>query len=525
MKFNKIILCTAFTALLYSCASTPKKNKLLESHANKKTDTSYLFVKDSNNIYFTVLQLNDVYEIAPVQKGKYGGMARVETIRQELLKEDVNTFTVLAGDFLNPSLLGTMKLDGEGVKGRQMVEVMNAMNFDLVAFGNHEFDISYKDLQSRLNESNFAWMSSNVLHNVDGRTHCFQKIKKGRKIAVNDSYIREVSRNGTTIKVGFIGSCIASNPKDYVSYGDVYLEAERSYNEIKDQTDLILGLTHLSIDQDIELAKKIPSIPLIMGGHEHTNNYLNIGNVKIAKADANAKSVYIHRFEFNPLTKETKVISELREVNATIPENKRIAAIVNKWENILNKKIKDVVSDPKEILYTAITPLEGRDTPTRSQQTNMGSIITKAMSSAYKGNVDCSIVNGGSIRIDDTLVGDINAIDVFRILPFGGAVLKVEIKGSLLSKVLDYGEDNIGTGTYLQTNNVTKQGINWLINNVLLDVDKTYTVALTDYLMKGFDIPFLKKSNPDIINVYEPKGQEIALDIRKSVIEYFKTIK
>ena len=69
---------------------------------------------------------------------------------------------VMAGDFLNPSLLGTIKVDGERLRGKQMVEVMNAMNFDLVAFGNHEFDLPYKDLQKRLNESKFDWISANV---------------------------------------------------------------------------------------------------------------------------------------------------------------------------------------------------------------------------------------------------------------------------------------------------------------------------------------------------------------------------
>lgn len=48
----------------------------------------------------------------------------------------------MAEDFLNPSLLGIIKADGKRVRGKQMVEVMNTMNFDLVAFGNHEFDIS-----------------------------------------------------------------------------------------------------------------------------------------------------------------------------------------------------------------------------------------------------------------------------------------------------------------------------------------------------------------------------------------------
>ena len=57
-----------------------------------------------------------------------------------------------------------MKLNGEKIRGKQMIEVMNAMNFDVVAFGNHEFDIPKKDLQNRINESSFPWISSNVFN-------------------------------------------------------------------------------------------------------------------------------------------------------------------------------------------------------------------------------------------------------------------------------------------------------------------------------------------------------------------------
>ena len=126
-----------------------------------------------NTIEFNFLQINDVYEIAPIQGGKYGGMARVEAVHKALLEENPNTMLFLAGDFLNPSLLGTLKVDGERLRGKQMVDVMNYMNFDLVAFGNHEFDLSFKDLQKRLNESNFEWISANVTHNNQGKKFLF----------------------------------------------------------------------------------------------------------------------------------------------------------------------------------------------------------------------------------------------------------------------------------------------------------------------------------------------------------------
>ncbi|CAL2075152.1 bifunctional metallophosphatase/5'-nucleotidase [Tenacibaculum sp. 190524A02b] len=517
MKKTFSYLLTFLIIVLQSCSS---KKKLIASK-----EAQYHFKKDSSKTYFTVIQLNDVYEIAPIQNGKYGGMARVESIHQKILKEDENTMIVLAGDFLNPSLLGTIKVDGARVRGKQMVEVMNAMNFDLVAFGNHEFDLSHTHLQERLNESNFEWISANVLHNNSGKNHYFYKVKNGRKQNLEDSFIKEFKKtDGTILKVGFISVCIPSNPKSYVFYGDMFEEIKRAYNEIKPKVDIVLGLTHVKIEHDKKIAELLPNIPLIMGGHEHTNKYEKIGGVTIAKADANAKTIYIHRFEYDPLTKKVIVKSQLKEVNEKTESDESVKKIVDKWQTILHKKIKEVINNPEEAIYKVKTPLDARDTPIRSKQTNMGDVVTRAMSFSYNNVVDCALVNGGSIRIDDVLEGNITAVDIFRVLPYGGDVLKVELKGSLLKKVLDFGEKSSGTGAYLQRFRAEKQNGNWVINNELINKEKIYKVAFSDYLLKGFDIPFLSEKNPEVISVYKPNKNEIAVDIRKAVIEYLKSI-
>ena len=170
MKFIKSIFYVVSLSIIISCSN------------------------DDGKIDFTFLQLNDVYEIAPIQGGAYGGMARVETVHKELLKENPNTMLFLAGDFLNPSLLGSIKVDGERVRGKQMVEVMNAMNFDLVAFGNHEFDVSQKDLQNRLNESNFPWISANIKLKTDGGLIPFYKEINEQKISGRGDFYQRIFR-------------------------------------------------------------------------------------------------------------------------------------------------------------------------------------------------------------------------------------------------------------------------------------------------------------------------------------------
>ncbi|RME36456.1 MAG: hypothetical protein D6794_08475, partial [Deltaproteobacteria bacterium] len=92
---------------------------------------------DDGRIAFQILQINDVYEIAPLPGDNLGGMARLKTLFDSLYNENPNTLFVVAGDFLSPSLLGSLKVDGERIAGRQMVEVMNHAGVDVVAFGNH----------------------------------------------------------------------------------------------------------------------------------------------------------------------------------------------------------------------------------------------------------------------------------------------------------------------------------------------------------------------------------------------------
>lgn len=507
---------------MYSCS-----NHFMKSIKRALTFLSILLVlscgKDDGKIAFTFLQVNDVYEIAPIQGGKYGGMARVETVHQELRKENKNTFLLMAGDFLNPSLLGTIKYEGERIRGKQMVEVMNAMNFELAAFGNHEFDLSKNDLQKRINESTFHWIGANVSLNNDGYTEPFYKKVKDEKRPIPETYIISIEdEDGTNIKIGFISVCIPSNPRSYVAYSDIFEKAKTSYESLKDSVDVVFGLTHVSIAQDKRIAEMLPNIPLIMGGHEHTNMKHQVGNTSITKADANAKSAYIHKIVYDKNTKKAMVVSTLKEINSEIALDDNVGAVVEKWQQVLNAKIKEIVSDPNEVIYQAKIPLDGRDTPIRSEQTNLGKLVTESMAYAFDNKVDGAVLNGGSIRIDDMLTGDITSTDIFRVLPFGGSVYKIEIKGSLLQEVLNFGKKSKGKGPYLQRFNIDQKEGAWFVNSQKLNPKKTYKIAVSDYLMKGFDIPMLTEKASGVVSVYKPKTKEMGHDIRKAVILFLK---
>jgi len=485
---------------------------------------------DDGIITFKFIQLNDVYEIAPLSGGKYGGMARVAHIKDSIKTENPNTFMFMAGDFLNPSLLGTIKYEGERIQGKQMIEVMNAMGFSAVTFGNHEFDIGEEALQKRLDESNFPWSTANVKHRSNGEIKHFTK-ENGHPVSGS---IRLSMRDddGTELEVSLLSVTIDSNPQDFVYYGaNLIQEAEFMYNSLhlrdeKYHPDIVIGLTHLRVEQDRELARQIPELPFIMGGHEHNNMLLKEGNTIIAKADANAKTIYIHTLTYNKSTKELNIDSHLQPIDERIASQPQVKAIVDRWNTILDAKIKEVVDNPNEVIYQPETPLDGTDSANRGIQTNLGEIITHAMALSFNDkDIDGALVNGGSIRIDDMLAGDVTSLDIFRVLPFGGNVVKVTMKGSLLIQVLDYGKSKGGTGAYLQRYNFQEsENGSWLIDHKPVDINTNYTVALSDFLLKGFDIPFLTPKNDGVVDVYEPNQKEPASDIRKAVIVYLKSL-
>ena len=198
---------------------------------------------DNQAIDVNFLLINDVYEIAPVAGGKEGGVARVATLKKEWLKKNPNTFLVLAGDFLSPSVYNSLQHNGKAIRGKQMVEALNAAGLDFSVFGNHEFDIRESELQDRINESAFQWFSSNAFHQEKGILRPFEK----NGWPIPETYILKVrDADGTSAKIGLISVTLPSNKADYVGYSDPVQTAKKVYASLKDSVDAVVAITHQS---------------------------------------------------------------------------------------------------------------------------------------------------------------------------------------------------------------------------------------------------------------------------------------
>ena len=119
--------------------------------------------KPDCTVRVTLLQVNDVYQFAPVDLGTRGGIARVLTLKQEIEKQSPNTLFLLAGDTISPSV------ESITYKGSQMIDAWNASGLDYATFGNHEFDFGPDVLRQRMKESRFKWVAANVIDKKTGK--------------------------------------------------------------------------------------------------------------------------------------------------------------------------------------------------------------------------------------------------------------------------------------------------------------------------------------------------------------------
>jgi 5'-nucleotidase len=313
------------------------------------------------------------------------------------------------------------------------------------------------------------------------------------------------------------------NQPAYVRYADPAQIANAEVKSLKGKSDFLIALTHQNLADDVTLIQQQPQIDLVLGGHEHVNyqEWRGNGFAPLLKADGNVRSVYVVELYFNPATGKTRIEPKFVTVNDRIQEDPAVKKIVDKWTTLVFAAFRQQGLSPDKVITTTTEALDGLESTVRFGQTNLTRLIAKSMLKPYP-EADISLYNSGAIRIDDVLpAGQITGYDIIRVLPFGGLVELVEMKGSLLQKVLMQGDKNAGSGGYLQSANTGKAADgSWLVNNAAIDPNRNYKVAILDFLMTGKEsnLDYLTPSNPDIKLINDGKENEI----RQLVIEQLK---
>lgn len=459
----------------------------------------------------TILHFNDVYEITPVEGGRSGGVARVATLVSELRRTHPPLMVTLGGDFLSPSAIGTARVNGEPLAGRQMVDVLNAVGLQWATLGNHEFDVSEAAFRQRMTEARFKVVVSNVT-DAEGRPF-------PNTVA---TAIVPFRAGGRTIRIGLLGIAIDATRKPWVRYLPAIDSARAAAASLKGKADAIVALTHVAIATDAAIAAAVPGIDLILGGHEHENWIIRRGErfTPIVKADANARSVAVVSLAFGPRGARPTVSARLRVIDGRIGPAPAVAARVTRWTSLAFDAFRKDGFDPDAPVVMLTEPLDGREATVRNHPGRLTTIIGDAMRREAKADV--GVFNGGSIRVDDVLTpGRLTEYDIIRVLPFGGRVVRASFDGALLAQVLDTGLANAGSGGYLQTSdNVAHTDRGWTIDGAPLDPARRYTVGIADFLLTGAEthLDYLTRRNPHVHDVEDLR------DVRRVVIDELKRI-
>ena len=445
----------------------------------------------ARSVRITLLQLNDVYQIAPVDRGKNAGLARVATLRQKIKAESPNTLFLLAGDTISPSVASTI------FKGAHIIEVWNALGLDYSCLGNHEFDFGDEVLIERMKESKFTWLGANV---IDRRTN---------KTFNNTPPF--VIREFDGVKVGIFGLLTtdtdeSSKPSKNIRFVDPILTTRSLVKQMRAKgAQIIVALTHLAMSKDKELAAT-GLVDVIIGGHEHEILQSMAGRTPIFKWGADARVLGRIDLNVNPVTRKLVSIdwAGIPVTDAT-PDDNAIATIVAGYESKVSAELD------KPIGRTTVE-LDGRSIANRTGETNLSNFVADAFRQAT--NADIGFSNGGGMRANKIFpVGALTKRDVLTMLPFENPITKIAITGAVLKAALENGVSQVveesESGRFPQVSGVQlefdgrkpvgSRVVKVLVNGQALDEKKTYTLASTVYIADGGDGYSMFKSGKRLI--------------------------
>lgn len=296
------------------------------------------------------------------------------------------------------------------------------------------------------------------------------------------------------MKIGFVGFLLpeakqTSSMEENLEVLNFCDTAKKLVPEMRAKgANVVVGLTHLFMAQDKELAK-CASFDLILGGHEHTLLQSSSNGTPIFKMTADARE--LGKFNLNINRQSGKLDSLDWEIIPVTDKTEEAAEFKPVFE-----KYKDLLTSLAETVGATAEVLDATSFSSRTKETNVGNFIADVYRKAT--NSDVALVNGGSIRADLTYnPGVLTKRDVLSILPFNNPVVKIEISGKVLRETLEHGvarsaEDN-EPGHFPQISGMsfrfdTTKPAGARVSNILvggkpLDENKTYTLATSDFLV------------------------------------------
>lgn len=416
-----------FSASLY-CQSQNQSGKFVILHTN---DIHSNITGFSPELEYTPCSINDDNTVA--------GFSRIATIiKNEKELNPVNTLIVDAGDFL----MGTLFHVLEPETGFQL-NLMKKIGYDIVSIGNHEFDFGPSTLAKIINSG---------INNGEIPGITLSNIKFNDK-SPDDDELEKLYENNTVkqyavfekagFKIGVFGILgkdayeVAPNSKPLIIENRIKTAKKIVKILRKDEkVDFIICLSHSGIykdkkgrwnGEDVELAKKVKGIGLIVGGHTHTGLYepVWVNGTPIVQAGSQGKNIGRFEIDINDKDNITFLNYKLIKIDDNIYGDCDIDNIIKKQI----EKIDDEFLIPKGMEYNK--PIVETnyelicDEYGDLAQSNLGPLLADAIyyyvNEYSEIETDISMIAAGVIR-DKVRTGDMGVQtvqDIFRVVSLG----------------------------------------------------------------------------------------------------------
>lgn len=474
-----------------------------------------------SEVGITFIHLNDTYRVGAVEDGNAGGFSRVVTLVRQLQDEGRVVRILHGGDFLYPSL------ESQLWDGLQIVDAFNFMNAVAPIYavsGNHEFDRrGPAQLIAAVKASQFVWLGDNYVFKT-GDAEVDGALKSAFTFQAGDKAIGVVSLTLNPVDGG--------NERDYLQNdGDYMGVAEKTIAILeKKGVDLIIGITHLHMWQDVEIAglkAKHPKLAFIVGGHEHEPEY-NPGSdtsAVVMKGASNARVVWAIDVDFDDAGQAV-----LGERQVSLDENIALdpdyEVLASKWRGRLLEKFPFLEAR----IGTAALSLDAREVTVRNEESDWGNFIADQMRNAFGDESDLAFINGGTLRIDDFIEGDILFEDIGRTFGFSSYLRRLTMTGAEFRRVLEAGYRGHGpskgyfpqiSGFRVCIDRSRNEGDRIVSLQVPADedwqeimADAEYSVVVPDYLYGGGDGYEIPKDRP-----VTPPGSELKYLVLDKILQ------
>ncbi|ADO77624.1 bifunctional metallophosphatase/5'-nucleotidase [Halanaerobium praevalens] len=466
-----------------------------------------------------IYHLNDAH--ARVEEDSYSGSmgyAKIATLIKEARKEKENVMFLDAGDTFHGQTIANIN------QGESISHILNLMKLDALVLGNHDFNYDQKRVSELAKINNFPFLAANLVR------------EDGKEIPYTKDYIIK-EYNG--FKVGIFGlvtpeTVYKTHPKNVegLSFEDPITVAKKTVKELENKVDIIVGLSHLGIDNSSNLAKNVKGIDLIVDGHSHTilENGLKINNTMIVMAGEHTKNLgYV-----DLVIKNGKLLDiKANLISKADTKNVKKDYIISEFVNRVNNANKIITS---QVVGKTNVNLDGAREDVRTRETNLGNLIADAL--RHKFEADVALTNGGGIRASIPK-GEVTQGDVITVLPFGNTAMLTKVSGADLKAALEHGisEYPATEGLFPQVSGVkfsfdgdAASGNRiqkvW-VGGEKLDPNKIYTVATNDFMKAGGDgyemfaeAPILSEAGglEEILIEYIEENSPLAPEIESRII-------